>query len=207
MNAIWNRDLELPSAEDIGLGQGVIVAARWVLVATAFLLAIVLPKSLAELRVQLLVIIFLAICNFALHAQLLRRRPAVDLVAFAASAADIAVISILVLNQGGYHSELYVFYLPALFALSLSFGLALTALYTGATIAVYASIASLAVPDSEVQNLVIRCLMLAAVAFCGGLYFHIEAGRRNAARIAEEQLQAQIRERAAARADQLVPNV
>ena len=203
MNAIL--DLELPSAEDVALGQTVIVAARWVLVATAFRLAIVEPKSLSELRVQLLVIIFLAVCNFALHSQLLRRRPAIDTVAFAASAADIAVISILVLNQGGYRSELYVFYLPALFAMSLSFGLALTTLYTVATVALYASVASLTVPVSDVQDLVLRCLMLGAVALCGAMYFHIEQGRRSAARKARAELNAQIRERAQAR-EQLVTN-
>ena len=80
------------------------------------LLAFWNPGAVNELRVQILVILVLAVANFYLHAQLLRRRPAIDSVVYAASAADIAVITTLVVSQGGFISNLFIFYFLAFLA-------------------------------------------------------------------------------------------
>jgi hypothetical protein len=168
----------LGATEDLALGQGVIVAARWMLVAAGLVLAVIAPPNAGTLRTQVLLILGLAVCNFALQAQLLRRRPALAPLAYAASAADIAIVTALVVADGGYASGLYVFYFPAVLALSVAFPLAVTAAYMAGTLAAMLGVAALTMPGGSEQDLLIRCLMLAAVALCGVVYARIEARRR-----------------------------
>ena len=61
--------------------------------------------------------------------------------AYVASAADLLVISILLIPQGGFGSYRYVLYFPALLALSVAFEPAVTLVYAGAAIVVYGGIA------------------------------------------------------------------
>ncbi|HSS95094.1 MAG TPA: hypothetical protein VLR46_14060, partial [Candidatus Dormibacteraeota bacterium] len=75
------------TSEDLFYGQAVIVWARWILIATGLVLSFWEPTNLSILQVQLAAIITLAFGNFYLHVQLLRGRPAIDRVVFAASAA------------------------------------------------------------------------------------------------------------------------
>ena len=82
MNTLIRSLATRSGGEDMAGGQWVIVTARWILVASALMLALISPASLGELRVQLLLVLALAVFNFGLHAQLLRRRPAVAAVAY-----------------------------------------------------------------------------------------------------------------------------
>lgn len=168
--------------EELTEGQIVIVTARWFLVGAGLVLALWNPVSIGPLRLQVLVLLLIAVGNFFLHAQLLKRRGAVDAVAYGASAADLAVITLLVASQGGYDSHLFAFYFPAVLALSVAFNPALTALYAGSTIALYGLICfeslGLRVTSEAVQTIVVRLIMIAAVAFCGALYQQVEATRR-----------------------------
>jgi hypothetical protein len=170
------------SETDLTHGQIVIVVARWILVASGLVLALWNPESIGPLRLQVLVLLLVAVGNFFLHAQLLRRRIALDGIAYAASAADLAVITLLVASQDGFASNLFVFYFPAVLALSVAFEYRLTALYTAATIAGYGLIClasfGLDIRSEDVQTLVVRGLMLTAVAVCGALYQRIERNRR-----------------------------
>jgi len=170
-------------------GQLVVVAARWVLVLTGLVLAMWNPGELADLRIQITVILTLAVVNFYLHAQVLTRRPVLDPVVLAASVGDLAVISLLVASQGGSSSNLYIFYFPAILALSVAFPAALTALYSGAAMLLYGAIAFASqTTEADAQNVIVRLLMLAAVAACGGIFHTIEAGRREFADDAPLQL-------------------
>jgi hypothetical protein len=171
----------LGRAEDLALGQGVIVAARWLLVAAGLVLALVDPPSAGVLRTQVLLILALAVCNFALHAQLLRRRPTLAAIAYGASAADIAIVTALVLADGGHASSLYVFYFPAVLALSVAFPAAITAGYVGVALAAMLAVILPTTPAGGEQDVIIRCLMLVAVALCGAVYADIEARRRRRA--------------------------
>src|SRR5919109_3024289 len=90
------------SADDLAQGQIVVVVARWILVLAGLVLALWNPAPIGELRAQVAAVLLLAVANFYLHAQLLRRRPVIDAVAYAASAADLAVITFLVVLQGGF---------------------------------------------------------------------------------------------------------
>lgn len=167
---------------DLAHGQIVIVVARWILVAAGLVLALWNPESIGPLRLQVLVLLLIAVGNFFLHAQLLRRRIALDAIAYAASAADLVVITLLVASQKGFDSPLFVFYFPAILAFSVAFEFRLTALYTVGTLGAYSLICmesfGLSLKSEDVQTLVVRLVMLAAVAVCGALYQKIERDRR-----------------------------
>lgn len=100
--------------EDLALGQSVIVAARWLLVAAGMALALIAPASPELLRAQVAFVLLLAVCNFGLQAQILRRQPTLAAIVYAARAADIAIITGLIAVNGGFASGLYVFYFPAM---------------------------------------------------------------------------------------------
>jgi len=168
------------TSEDLFYGQAVIVWARWILIATGLVLSFWDPKSLSLLQIQLAAIIALAFGNFYLHVQLLRGHPAIDRVVYAASAADLAVVTTLVIAQGGYSSPVFVFYFAAVLGLSVAFPAILTALYTSAVIVVY-GVVCLVTSDgsvSELSAVFTRLLMIAAIAVCGALFARSESHRR-----------------------------
>lgn len=174
------RTMRAEAHADLDHGQVVIIMARWLLIAVGLFLLIVKPTSdVAELRLQISLILLLGLVNFCLHAQLLKRRPVPDAVAYAASAFDLVVITALLLSQGG-DSPVFVLYFPALLALSVAFEPYVTVGYAIATVGVYGIIAAGAMPAGvDAGPIVItRVLMLAAVAFCGGLYWTVENSRR-----------------------------
>ena len=159
-------------------GQLVVVIARWILVIAGFSLALWNPAPMGELRVQLATLLTLAVANFFLHAQLMRRRPVVDSVAYIASGADVAVITAIVMAQGGYESNLYGFYCVALLAMGVAFPMLPVMLYTGVTAGFYGLVALGTLPsptnDAHLLDVLCRVLMLVAVAACGQLYHHLE---------------------------------
>jgi hypothetical protein len=168
------------TSEDLFYGQAVIVWARWILIATGLVLSFWDPASLSILQIQLAAIIALAFGNFYLHVQLLRGHPAIDRVVYAASAADLVVVTTLVIAQGGYSSPVFVFYFAAVLGLSVAFPAILTALYTSAVVVVY-GIVCLVTSDgsvSEVSAVFTRLLMIAAIAVCGALFARSESHRR-----------------------------
>lgn len=172
--------------DDLAHGAIVIIAARWVLAASGLVLALWNPSGLAQLQVAIVLILALAIGNFALHMQIVTRGPLVARVVYAASAADLVIISTLIVVSGGYPSEAYVFYLPALLAISVTFRTPIAALYTGAAIVAYAAIAAAEiVPGAEADTIadeaiapLTELLMLAGVAVCGNVYWRLERQRR-----------------------------
>jgi hypothetical protein len=166
--------------EDLAHGQVVIVAARWILVFAGLILALWNSTEVGQLRVQILFILALAFANFYLHAQILMRKPAIRPVVYAASAADLIVISTNILISGGFEAESYVFYFPALLVLSVAFPAMMTVLFTAATAGLYGLIGlySVALDGADLQVLVIRILMLIAISVCGNLYLRIETRRR-----------------------------
>lgn len=180
------------AAGDLAHGQVVIVAARWVLVGAGLALALWNPDAIGPLRLQVLALLLIAVANFFLHAQLLRKRGAIDKVGYLASGADLAVISLLLASQGGFDSNLFVFYFPAMLALSVAFQPHLTAVYVGTTMGLYALICfeslGLELNSDHVQTIIVRLLMLAGIAVCGALYQRVERERRAGERMPGELL-------------------
>ena len=165
------------SDQDLAYGQPVIVAVRWLMIISGLVLAIWNVNNLQELRLSLDVIFLLAITNFYLQAQLLMKKQVIKPVVYASSAVDLILISFLVASQGGYNSSIYVYYLPAIAAFSVAFPRWLTGLYVAFLLVIYWIIASITA-DSDQMIIIIRLMMIAAVAFCGSLYLAIERTRR-----------------------------
>lgn len=182
--------------EDLMYGQSVIVTARWILVLSAFMLALWNPGPMGELRTQVLFILLLAVANFYLQAQILMKKPASSGVVYFASAADLAVISVMIILGGGFDSNVYVFYFPALLALSVAFSPAATLLFAGSAAGLYAfiSLGSALFGDINLQVMIARLIMMSAIAVCGQIFWRIERDRRGAAVVARQRLIAQLRE-------------
>jgi hypothetical protein len=162
---------------DLTYGQPVIVAVRWIMIVSALILAIWNVTSMSDLRLQIIAILLLAVTNFYLQAQLLMKKPISPHIVYAASAVDIAMITILVMFQGGYSSSIYVFYLPAIAAFAVAFPRGLTAVYTAVVILLYGLIC-VATGYGNTDVIISRMLMIIAVAFCGTLYLQLEHRRR-----------------------------
>ena len=174
------------TSEDLFYGQAVIVWARWILIATGLVLSFWEPQSLGLLQIQLAAIIALAFGNFYLHVQLLRGRPAIDRVVYAASAADLVVVTTLVISQNGFSSPVFVFYFAAVLGLSVAFPAVLTAMYTAAVVLVYGVVCLSTVDSAEYPAVFTRLLMIAAIAVCGALFARSESHRRAEALRAHE---------------------
>lgn len=187
------------SLEDLMHGQIVIVTARWILVLVGLIQVLWNPVPVVELRVQILILLLLAIFNFTLHAQLLRKNPPDRRIWYGASAADLVVISILIISQGAFNSNTYVYFFPAILAYSVAFPTSITWTYTSGVIVIYGlvGLASISI-EGDSQVLMVRLLIFAAVAMCGNLYWRIEGQRRHEAQTSQADLVSQIRKRKSA---------
>ena len=170
----------------INAGQAVVVTARWILVAAGLVFAIWVtdprPDIVGQLRLELAVLVGLALANFDLTLRVLRGKTRTDWVTYAASAADLMVITFLVLSQGGFPSPLYIFYFPALVAIAVTFAPPAVLAYVAATIVTYGLIGSMGVLHTgDAQALAVRTAMFAAVAYCGQVYARIERDRERGA--------------------------
>lgn len=182
-------------ADHLADGQIVIIGARWLLVLAGLLLTLWSPgpDAMHDIRLRVPVLLLLAGGNFYLHAQLLMRRPVAPSLVYVVSAADMVVITLLLLSQGGFDAPLYIFYFPALLALSVAFSTPMVIGFTGIMLGMYATISLPGALNSAdgLPVLIMRLLMLVAVAVCGQLYSRVEARRRSATSDAFDVLLAQ----------------
>jgi hypothetical protein len=160
---------------ELAHGQFVIVIARWLLVFVGLLVALWNPDPLPQLRIQIGVVLLVAIANFVMHAQLLRRRPTIEAVATAASIGDLLVISVLVLSQGGFGSNVFVFYFPAVLAIAVAFPTRQAAMLSAAAVALAIGVSMRAVPGAE--EVLLRALAIGAVAVIGNAYWRLHRNR------------------------------
>ena len=160
---------------ELARGQTVIVYARWLLVLVGLLVAVWNPDSLPQLRIQVGVILLVAIANFVMHAQLLRRRPTIQAVAYGASLGDLLVVSLLVASQGGFGSNTFVFFFPAVLAIAVAFptpqaaGLSIMGVCLASLVGI--------VGAKNVDELVLRALAIGAVAVIGNAYWRLHRAR------------------------------
>ena len=166
------------SDSDLAHGQVVIIAARWILVAAGLVLALWNPGGVLELQITTVPVLGLAVGNFALHMQVATRGPLLAAVVYAASLVDLAAISMLIVVVDGFPAVPYVFYFPALLAISVTFRSPITALYVAATVGVYGLIAAATATRSDLETVLLQVLMLAAVPVCGNVYWRLERDRR-----------------------------
>ena len=108
--ATLSRTREGNSLDDLQQGHSVIIAARWMLVAAGLIFVLYRQQSVTELTVGVLAILGIAALNFWLHCRPLTNQPVGPQWAYCASAADLAVISGLMLIEGSPMSKAYAFY-------------------------------------------------------------------------------------------------
>lgn len=172
-------------------GQMVIIIARFILIVACLILIMVDARSTKAVpamvtRIEIMTVLLLAVSNFYLVSQVLTKRKTPDIVLYGVSMADLAVITLAVIMQGGFTSGTYIFYFPAMLMFALAFPALELYLFLGGTISVYAfiSMVSMAAMNSTdaldgLETLFIRLLMLAAIAVCGNHFAQIERNRRS----------------------------
>ena len=172
------RTVWMESDKELAHGEGVIIAARWILVAAGLVLALWNPAGLIQLQIAIVLILGLAVVNFALQMQVRTKGPLMARVVYATSAADLVAISLLIIAADGFPATPYVFYLPALLAISVTFRTPVTALYAAASIVAYGLIALATAAESDLLPVLLQLLILAAVPVCGNVYWRLERDRR-----------------------------
>lgn len=167
--------------------QMVIIIARFVLVAACLLLILMDARtaktvSFAVSRFEIIVVMLLAVSNFYLVSQVMTKRKTQELVLYGMSLADLAVISMVVIAQGGFSSGTYIFYFPAMLSFALAFPTLELYLFLTGTVSIYGfiSLISLGSNVDNLEMLMVRILMLTAVAVCGNRFAQIERSRRAA---------------------------
>jgi hypothetical protein len=174
--------------------QMVIIIARWVLVLSGLFLVLCDTQSVSmnTIRFEIIVILLLAVSNFYLVAQVLTKKPAMNAVLYGMGILDIAVITFIIVAQKGFDSNAYTFYFPAMLAFSVVFPTVELCIFMSGTILAYGFVGlSTLQTAADFQTLIIRLLMLAAVAVCGNYFSRLEQNRHKAA--LQNQLAAEIR--------------
>ena len=172
--------------EDLTDGQTVIITARWILILSAWVLVLWQPGQIAigQLQLQIVLLMAYTIGNFFLTIQWMKHSETMPMMVYASMIADLSLVTILVLALGGFDSNLYVFYFPALFALSVTFPKPVAVTYALVALGAYGFIALAdasgppGLTTAEAQSIVTRLIIMAGVAFCAGLYRSLEADRR-----------------------------
>jgi hypothetical protein len=178
----WRNPIS--QVEELRHGLIVVIAARWVLLLSAWVLTLWEPEepSAWQLRLAIVLLMSYSVANFFLTVQWVKGAAILPQLVYATSFADLTLITTLIVALSSYSSNLYVFYFPAILALAVTFPRTLTGLFTAGVIAAYALIsvdkAGPAIDTQEAQTIVVRAILLAAVAFCGALYQQVESDRR-----------------------------
>jgi len=169
-------------------GQMILVVARWVLVIAGLALVLWNPGPIDNLRFKILFLLLLAGGNFYLGAQVLRRKSLATWIVYAASLADILIISLIIISESGFDSNTYIFYYPAILAISVAFPVIGTALYASGAVMTYGliSLASMSWTEGNLQILLTRLLMIVAVAVIGAIYREMERKRAKQVSNAQE---------------------
>ena len=166
-------------------GQMVIIIARWVLVVAGLVLILLDTASLTLtlIKFEIMVILALAVSNFYLVAQVLTKRKTLEVIVYGLGLIDIVVVTAIIIAQGGFESNVYTFYFPAILAFSVAFPTAMLCLFLGGTVGVYGFVCLLDadVAFGDLQTLAIRLLMLAAVGVVGNYFARLERDHRRAA--------------------------
>lgn len=169
--------------DDIKAGLPVIIYARWVLVIAGLGLTLWNSAGIVQAQVSVLIILVLAVGNFFLQVEVNRERPIKKWIVYAASAIDIGAITGVLLLTNTFPSSTYVFFMPALLALSVTFSTINTAKYTVGALIGYSLISIAPINDMgggavEATSLLIHVLILVSVPFCGNVFWRLERTRR-----------------------------
>lgn len=190
------RSHEQAALEDVFFGQSVILWARWSVILAGAVLVLWTSTTVAQLTGTFPFFLVLMAMNFFLHGRYVMGSPLNRTVVIAASIADLALITAIVIfwpGAAGLNNQFFVLYYPVVFAFALVFPRAIEAGYTVLAIVAYATTclvlsgpAVFADGALDLKTLIMRLVVMAAMGFLGNYYFRIQRDRLRRARTGEK---------------------
>jgi len=186
--------------DDLRYGLIVVIWARWSIVIFAFILRLYRATEIALLVTTIVGLLVIALINFTLHLRILAKRSIKPTWVYLASITDICLISLITALEGGLHTHIFLYYVPAVLGYALVFRGVATAWLTAAVIVLYTAICSVgSSPPLEFNGdesiLFFRLLSLAGVAVVGNRYRFVEGQRRAKAVETRRTLQDELKRR------------
>ncbi len=173
-----SESARIEAQEDIFYGQIVCIAARWCVIAGSLFLALFHAGSVGAMQRSLIPLLILAAANFYLQGRYMMRLPANALLLQLFSFADLAVITVIVMNG---NPEFFVFYYPVALAYAMVFVRRLTLIFTGVLAAGYTAVSLLVAPgiqfNGDEATLAIRMVTLLGTTLLGTMYWRIQRAR------------------------------
>jgi len=176
-------DLKGVITDDIKAGLPVVIYARWVLVVAGLAFTLWNADSFVQAQISVLIILVLAVGNFFLQVEVNRKGSIPKYIVYGASIVDIVAISGVLALSNVFPASTYVFYMPALLAISVTFSTANTAKFTIGAVVAYALLEIAPINDhggdkAMTTALLIHLIILVSVPFCGAVYWRLERARR-----------------------------
>src|SRR5260221_10751888 len=131
------RSHEQAALEDVFFGQSVILWARWSVILAGAVLVLWTSTTVAQLTRTFPFFLVLMAMNFFLHGRYVMGSPLNRTVVIAASVADLALITAIVIfwpGAAGVKNPLFVLFYPVVFCFALGFPRAVAGGYTGVAI-------------------------------------------------------------------------
>jgi hypothetical protein len=184
------RSPEQEAAEDVFFGQVVIIWARWAVILVGILLvawAVNSATDIGAIEFNIVFVVALMFLNFFLHGSYTLERPQNRGVVTVVSVLDLAIVSLIVVfwqGKTGFASPFFVLYYPFVLAFSLVFPWRIAAVYTAATILVYAAVCVLTggIDSADhAKTLLMRAITLASIGGLATYYWRLQRDRRRAA--------------------------
>ena len=190
------RSHEQAALEDVFFGQSVILWARWSVILAGAVLVLWTSTTVAQLTRTFPFFLVLMAMNFFLHGRYVMGSPLNRTVVIAASVADLALITAIVVfwpGAAGLNNQFFVLYYPVVFAFALVFPRAIEAGYTVLAIVAYATACLVLTGPSlfadgalNLKTLIMRLVVMAAMGFLGNYYFRIQRDRLRRAQSGEK---------------------
>jgi hypothetical protein len=163
-------------AQDLFWGQAACLWARWSIVLGGAVLVLARAESTDQLALGIAPVVVLLLANFYLHGRYLLERPANRPLVLLASGLDLGLVAVLGLSwpgQPGLDSPVYLFLYPLVLAVGLVFPPRVAWTFGSIATAGYAVLVTLAGLHgaADLKVLVVRAIVLAAMAGLGSLYW------------------------------------
>lgn len=183
------RNAEQEAAEDIFFGQLVIIWARWFLIFAGIVLTLWTVDNARDLTLGLVPIVALMLVNFYLHGRYVLEKPANRLLTAIGSVIDLIIVTVIIAvwpGAKGLDSPYFIFYYPMILAFAFVFPDRFAIPYTLAALIAYTVIClildfSLVGDSVQLETLVQRLIIMAAIGGLGTFYWRIQRKRRRAA--------------------------
>ena len=167
---------------DLQYGLIVIIWARWSIVIFAFINSLYRAEEMSTLMLTIVGLLAVALINFVLHTRILSKQAVEAKWVYLASIVDICLISLITGLEGGLHTNVFLYYYPAVLGFALVFPGAVTILLTIAVITLYSGICLLfSTPSLQFNGdesiFIFRLAALLGIVIVGNRYRSVERQR------------------------------